>query len=64
MPGEHALLAVIDTGPGFAMGEIQLVAAAIASLAAITMELGNLKSLPQSQQVLHVTLVAVTFAAS
>lgn len=40
------------------------VAAAIASLAAIAMELGNLKSLPQSQQVLHVTLVAVTFAAS
>ena len=41
MPGERALLAVIDTGPGFAMGEIQLVAAAIASLAAIAMELAT-----------------------
>lgn len=40
------------------------VAAAIASLAAIILELSGLKSLPPSRQGLHVVLVAATFAAS
>lgn len=40
------------------------VAAALASLAAIVMELSGLKSLPPARQGIHVALVAGTFAAS
>jgi len=40
------------------------VAAAVASLAAIVMELSGLKSLPPARQELHLLLVAVTFLSS
>lgn len=40
------------------------VASAVASLAAIVLELSGLKTYPPSQQGLHVALVALTFAAS
>jgi uncharacterized membrane protein len=40
------------------------VAAAVASLAAIVMELSGLKSIPQARQELHLLLVALTFLSS